>query len=469
MTANFFAQIFPQLQYQPLKKLIQWPFFPQWQTSAELLDSISHIRFRLRIMGFTPGMSFLILLKPGPDLAAGLLALFAEGHTAITPPAGARPRDLLRLVRSHAPAGALIQGPVSSALRFLGWIFSLKIITFPLTASEGQIIDEGVKVAENQTALLSHSSGSTGEPKAIRRSHAVLAAQHAVLTRVFPPWEGQVDFPLFPNVLLHNLALGRATVLPDIPGWDVRQMNPETVLRQVTDQQVSSMTGNVFFFRRLLSWLDAHPAEFPMVQAIGIGGSPVPEHLAARLRSYFTRARIAFIYGATEAEPICVRWFGTPSASPESGYDAGPFVPGLEWRIRENELSSPYGMLEVKGPHVAAAAPDGWHSTGDFGRVMPNGHLVLTGRSGNERTHAGIMHYQIEHSLSHCPGVIQAAARSGKEGFTVYFTGNATGRPVQAWLKSRFPQLPVSAILPVENLPVDARHFSKILYGKLPA
>ena len=77
----------------------------------------------------------------------------------------------------------------------------------------------------NQPALIAHTSGSTGQPKQIVRTHAVLSAQHAVLKAVFPPWPGQQDFPLFPNVLLHNLASGAASILPKVP-WGNFTISP---------------------------------------------------------------------------------------------------------------------------------------------------------------------------------------------------------------------------------------------------
>lgn len=46
-------------------------------------------------------------------------------------------------------------------------------------------------------ALVSYSSGSTGNAKAVYRSHKVLLAQHEVLKEVFPSWPGQIDSPLF--------------------------------------------------------------------------------------------------------------------------------------------------------------------------------------------------------------------------------------------------------------------------------
>ncbi|MBC8084394.1 MAG: AMP-binding protein, partial [Hymenobacter sp.] len=327
-------------------------------------------------------------------------------------------------------------------------------------------------VAAQQAALISHSSGSTGAAKAIWRSHQVLRAQHEAIKTVFPPWPGQRDFPLFPNVLLHNLAAGVVSVLPAVPWADLQQLDPARLVAQLGRERVQTLTGNVFYFGALLAYLRQQPVPLPEVVAVGIGGSPVPEPLARELQRVVPQAAIHIIYGSSEAEPIAVRRVGPAPANPLAGYCVGSILAGLTWRIeplgrlrRGPAAGREVGELWVQGAHVAAASGQ-WLRTGDYGYVA-EGQLFLTGRQGNERLHQGVQHYQLEHLLYHLPGVERVAARADAAGFTLFVQGSVAPAAIRELVAKNFPAVVCLAVHLRPALPVDARHHSKILYEQL--
>jgi acyl-CoA synthetase (AMP-forming)/AMP-acid ligase II len=280
--------------------------------------------------------------------------------------------------------------------------------------------------------------------------------------------------PLFPNILLHNLAVGTVSILPDVPGLDIRRMRPATIVQQLVEGRVETLTGNVYYFTQLLQYLNRQPADLGHVRAVGIGGSPVPESLAHALRARFPNAGVYLIYGASEAEPIAVRKLEGPPLDPRLGYGAGFFHPSIRWKIIGaeevtfgNNLSFRSGEIAVSGPHVVATDGEGWFRTGDYGYVDGQGRLFLTGRRGNEPMHRGVGHYQVEHVLRHAAGVENAAARSLENGFAVYVTGTATEAAVRQVLEANFPAGLVTGVYFRNELPVDARHHSKIKYDQL--
>src|SRR5690606_34898981 len=120
-----------------------------------------------------------------------------------------------------------------------------------------------VQVLQEQDALISFSSGTTGKPSAVHRTHKILRSQHLALKESFPPLPQQQDFPLFPNVLLHNLCLGITTVIPDIPDFDVRETDPEKIIAQLLDEGIDSLTGNVHYFRILVTHLQKEKIILP--------------------------------------------------------------------------------------------------------------------------------------------------------------------------------------------------------------
>jgi acyl-CoA synthetase (AMP-forming)/AMP-acid ligase II len=302
----------------------------------------------------------------------------------------------------------------------------------------------------------------------------VLRAQHEAIKAVFPPWAGQRDFPLFPNILLHNMAAGVISILPDVPWCATQQLEPARVLDQLERERVETMTGNVFYFDALLNYLRQHPRQLPEVVAIGIGGSPVPEPLVQELKQFFPSAAIHIIYGSSEAEPIAVRQVGAQTGNPLAGYCVGSVHPALEVQIcplgqlsNGQETGPMVGEIQVRGPHVATAQPGQWLATGDYG-YLADGQLFLTGRQGNECLHGGVQHYQLEHLLYHLPGVERVAARSDAAGFTIFIQGPTVSRQdVEELLTKTFHGTLSCTIHFRSSLPVDSRHHSKILYAQL--
>ena len=478
MTApNFYQHIHRTLGQQADAVLLEWPGAGPRGTVArytgrELAGRIGAYQQLLTRRGVRPAQPVLLLLPVGAELICGLLALMSLGAVPVLPPAGASVRGLLALRRQSGIGAAL--APAGLARRY-GWLtrgLGLRLLPAP-AATATAAPRQPAPVAAELPALVSHSSGSTGRAKAIRRSHRVLTAQHEVLRQVFPPWPGQRDFPLFPNILLHNLAVGATTVLPDVPWGRLAAFDAARVLAQLQLTGVETLTGNVLYFNRLLAELRRQPVALPAVRAVGVGGSPVPEALLAGLQQALPQAAVYGIYGSSEAEPIAVRRFeAARPAPPRFGYCVGPVVAGLDCQLRGTGTSVEQtdgrrfavGEITVRGPHVAAA---GWLATGDFGYFDDDQCLWLTARQGNEMAHRGVQHYQIEHVLQQLPGVERAAARATATGFAVYVQGPVDLETVRAELARQFPPGLCKQLHHRAALPVDGRHHSKILYDQL--
>ena len=500
MHPNFAERIFSELQRHPARPALRWPAARLGASAttlggAQLLARVAAWQRALEARRPLPLGAPVLLAHPGsPDLVAALLAVLGLGAVPVLPPAGATPRTLLALVRAERIGVAIVTKSTQRRLGWLGQLLGCRLVASPRTSPEGT--EAGLTrptlraVPAAQPALVSHSSGSVaGRPTAIRRSHAVLQAQHAALRTQFPPWPGQRDFPLFPNVILHNLAVGALSVVPDLPGGRLARLDPARLVAQLAAEGAHTLTGNVFYFSQLADYLATNPAALPLVRALGIGGSPVPEALLAALAPYFPQATRYVIYGASEAEPIAVRAVA-PGAGPDPrwGYCVGRPVAGLAIRLRapapvwqpadtaipfsNNELRPDIfqaGEIMVRGAHVALPAqtgPDGWLATGDFGYFDALGQLWLVGRRGAATLVRGVGHYQVEHVLRHLSGVAQAAALPRPDGtaFEVFIVGPASAETARAAVDSAFEPGLVAAVRHRTRLAVDGRHLSKIRY-----
>ena len=468
MAPNFFELVRATLQRLPEVPLVVWPGGPAGRAACTGAAILSRVQALREALGPVPAAAPVLLALPvSPDLVCALLAVQALGAVPVLPPAAASPWQLWRLLRRGGIRTVVVQRP-GRGLRLLARVLGLHLVDVAAVMEPVNPTAPAAPVAAEQAALVSHSSGSTGAPKAIRRGHAVLRAQHEAIKNVFPPWAGQRDFPLFPNLLLHNLAAGVTSIVPDVPSGG-RDPEPARLVAQLLREQVQTLTGNVHYFNALLGYLRQHPVALPAVVGIGVGGSPVPEGLVQGLRACFPGAAVHVIYGSSEAEPIAVRRVDAVPLDPRAGYCVGAFVVALEWQLRplgQLRGGQAVGEVLVRGAHVTSARPGEWLPTGDYGYVA-QGQLFLTGRQGNERLHQGVQHYQIEHVLSHLPGVERVAARAGPAGFTVFVQGPACPRALAGALARDFPPGLCGAVRFRPRLPVDARHQSKILYDQL--
>ncbi len=470
---NFAAHILQSLSRHSQKELLRWPMNGQTDvyTGARLLNEISRFRSGLAALNLPAQSPCLLLQPPSPKLLAAMIALMAEGHLVVLPPVGAGVSFVRGFRAAHPTALVLLLDGAKWSLRWLLPLLGIKVERLTQdsvlpTAFTNEV--NAVALPTDAVALLSHSSGSTGFPKPIPRSHALLLAQHQCISANFPVFEGQKDLSLFPNVLLHQLAVGCCSVIPVIPDWQLKKLIPKQLLQQIATEQVNSLTANPYFFERLLQV--AEKQTFPLLQAVGIGGAPVGENLLEAIQALFPNAKVYVIYGATEVEPIAIRLYEGIDAV-FGGYAVGKPVEGLALRLSNRKPllvagnSVEAGEIEVQGKHVLGA-PNSWHPTGDFG-YLQHGQLYLTGRKGNEQIIGYVQHYVIEKAIQHMCDVQKVAAIAKDNAFTLYYTGEAKAVTIRAFLKVHFKQVPIGPILQLKKMPLDKRHHSKILYNKL--
>jgi len=468
---NFVDLIYDALKRKPDAELIHWPTSTGYavSTSSDLLSDITLKRSIFRMTGFQKGKHIMLLQPLSPEIIGIMIALMAEGCAVVFPPSGGGLKFLLKSRQLAKIDGVVLAPGASKMLRLTLWIMRFKTLRFSdrAKALTPPAYQKPQGVADEDLALISFSSGSTGESRPIYRSHGVLRAQHETIGRQFPSFEGQLDLPLFPNILLHHLATGSACVIPDIPNWKLNELDPERIFSQIEKLGVNTLTGNVYYFKALTS--AAKGRTFEKVQACGIGGSPVPEFLLESVQGLFPKATIYVIYGATEAEPIAVRPYEN-SASRWGWYRVGKPIEGIELRL-ENAASAngddktSIGEVQVRGAHVISGS-NSWHATGDFG-YLNDGELFLTGRKGNETTIEGWQHYMIEHGLSSIEGLAQVAAIPRANAFDIHFSGPCDNQELKEALSQKLPNRIIGKITKHKALPTDRRHLSKILYRQI--
>lgn len=426
---------------------------------AELRDGAAALAGDWRARGLGPGQRVLVAHPVSIPLYRALIAVWMSGCSAIFPEPFAGIAGLRHARRLLEPQ----------------WAVSNRVgrLLLPLLAGGGMRMlspsGRGAPVEPAppaEPALYSFTSGSTGAAKCIPRSHALMLAQSAAVSRVLASDRPEVDLVWFPVFVLACLANGGTAVLPDSALKRPDRPDTRALARQAAAEGVTRLLAPPAVAMAL-----AGHGDMPRLSKLFTGGGPVlPQHFAALGR---IADEVVAIYGSTEAEPVAV--LSSRDLAPEdldamragAGLLAGRVVEGLDLRIEADEI-------QVAGPHVVPAYLDPrhdagnkiaeagciWHRTGDGGRLDEQGRLWLRGRLAGRV--GGLWPLEVEvAALSH-PGIRAAAlARQGD-------------RPVLAVVRAPGAALPegiggVARVVELDALPMDRRHASKLDYTRLEA
>lgn len=394
--------------------------------------------------------------------------------------------------------------------RFIGW-FVRDVRAIPIhlgtkvnhslkTESEPLVITK-----ESETALITFTTGSTGTPKAAKRTHDFLKEQFDALMEKIEPSDDDVDMPALPIVLLINLGCGVTSVIPDWKSSKPDKMQPERIWQQVKTHGVNRITSSPYFLKRLAQYVSSKNISTEQIRKMFTGGAPVFPNEAALIAQGFPQSQTQIVFGSTEAEPISSIYASELSHRKEEAEKKGlpvgfPYrkshVKIIRWidepivchnNQQLNSLEQAQdrlGEIIVSGSHVLREYfnnyealkrnkifidNDCWHRTGDSGFLNEKGELFLTGRCATLFEHEGktVAPFLIENILQQIDGVELATIMKLNDEI-IYFaelTDNEKKEAVTAHIEKTWPK--PSRIIFIEKMPRDKRHHSKIEYGVL--
>ena len=93
-------------------------------------------------------------------------------------------------------------------------------------------------LGDGDIALISFTSGTTGTPKAIPRSHGFLMAQHRAISPLLHSETPERDLVTFPVFTLINIANGQTSVLPNWKMSKLAKLSLGRVGRRIERQNV---------------------------------------------------------------------------------------------------------------------------------------------------------------------------------------------------------------------------------------
>ena len=485
-------------------------------TYAQLDAASGRAAAALRARGLRAGETALILHPAGLELYVALIGMLRAGLVPAIPPPGADRAALARCARKHPPHGVLAGGIGWAALAVVpelhrAMLLSTSAAPFAHDVLHADHARAGAADAieprgDDEPAMLTFTSGSTGESKALIRSHGVARAQVQALASALA-LDGAISLCTMPIVLLAELAAGATCLLPGLDLRHPARADAALLAERMRAHGVARIVASPALLANLAAALRARGRTLPELRLIASGGAPVMPPLAAALRDAAPNARVLAVYGSTEAEPIALLDTADISAADHDAMRAGAgllagtacapdavaIVPGVRGAVygpfadddaveRRALPAHTTGEIVVAGPHVVPhyldraddaatkirAGTRAWHRTGDLGYLDERGRLWLVGRAAGTIDDArGMLEpLRVECALAYLPGIARSAvaAADGARMLIVEALPNARidERAVRAAVA--FARIDRVIAAPV---PVDARHDAKVDYAAL--
>lgn len=279
---------------------------------------------------------------------------------------------------------------------------------------------------DTDTAVVLHTSGTTGHPKGAELTHGGLRRNAEISVRTLLE-VGNADVVMGALPLFHvfgltcglNAAISVGATLALIPRFD-----PRTAMQIVEREGVTVFEGVPTMYSALLSVAEDFPKSATSTLRVCVsGGAALPVQVLTDFEAAFGCV-ILEGYGLSETSPVAC--FNHPGQLRKPGSIGTP-IEGVEMRVVDeggSELrQGEPGEIQIRGHNVmkaywnlpdetaAAISPDGWFGTGDIGKVDDDGHFYVVDRKKQVIIRGGLNVYprEIEEVLYEHPAIAEAA------------------------------------------------------------
>jgi long-chain acyl-CoA synthetase len=315
--------------------------------------------------------------------------------------------------------------------------------------------------ADDDTAVILYTSGTTGQPKGAELTHAGLNSNARTTQETL--MEGTADdvimgclplFHVFGLTCSLNAGVLAGATLTLIPRFDGGK-----ALSVVERDKVTIFQGVPTMFSAMLHSPAAGTTDVSSLRLCNSGGSAMPVEVMRSFEETFC-CIVLEGYGLSETSPVAS--FNHPHAERKPGSIGTP-IRGVELRLVDDDgndvAAGEVGEIAIRGENVmkgywqrpedtATAIPDGWFRTGDLARQDEDGYFFIVDRKKEMIIRGGYNVYprEIEEALYEHPAVAEAACVGvphpdlGEEvAAAVALKPGATADPAElrAWVKER--------------------------------
>jgi 2-furoate---CoA ligase len=409
-------------------------------TYAQWYGEIRAVAGALREMGLAPGDHLVVVMRNRHEMATLYWACHLLG-VIFTPVSWRAAADEIRYCLEDAEAAALaFDGAAGDAAPQAAAVLGIdpaRVIIAADGKGEGRrfaTLRDAPPVAgpaapnEFSTCLMLYTSGTTGRPKGVPRSHrAELAASIAhIAQNQYRRGDSCLGvMPLFHTMGIRIL-LGAALLngrLVCVPNY-----SPEEVLRLVARERVNTIFLVPTMFHDVLRHPKFGGYDLGSLSRVGYAGMTMTPALIERCFEALRPELFVNYYGSSEIytfsycdhldrKPGCAGRAGMNQilrvVSPDRGADIeADLPPGASGEIVAS-MASPEAFAGYwKRPDADAKAIQGrWYRTGDLGKFDDDGELYVVGRVDDMIISGGENIYpeEVEDALARCPLVAGCA------------------------------------------------------------
>lgn len=345
---------------------------------------------------------------------------------------------------------------VNHQTKFLKEVFkplkTLKMLKIPNLNKvwEKPLINHNLSLTK--PCLVTYTSGGTNKPKAVNRSLEELTKQIKTVEQIVSKIEINKD-----TIVLAMLPV--YTLLCLSKGLSILLIKKQKIPKDIKPTIMFSSIAKALKFKKTM----------PCIKTLLIGGSFLSYHNALRLKELFPKAKIIYIYGATEAALISSTTVDEYLNSlKKDELCLGSINQDVNIRIEKMNESLDYGEIIVSSDIITNNYLDDQHlkkthPTKDLGYIK-NQNLYLVGRIIDQKQNL-ISNYLIEHQIKkHFPEIKNIAILEKNKIFDIYL--ERKNKKLEKPIKKLLDKQTINFHY-LKKIPLDYRHQIKIDYRKL--
>jgi long-chain acyl-CoA synthetase len=303
-------------------------------------------------------------------------------------------------------------------------LFLVKPGEFEALLAEAEPYSGVAETADDDTAVILYTSGTTGTPKGAELTHGNLARNVEAGLNLFDPSPDEAilgALPLFHSfgqTCALNCAVAAGACLSLIPRFDAGK-----ALGIIERDGVSVFEGVPTMYAAMLADPERESFDVSTLRLCVSGGGAMPLEVMRGFEETFGCA-ILEGYGLSETSPIAS--FNHPDRERKPGSIGTP-IEGVEMRVVDEDHKpvpeGEVGEVAIRGHNIMkgywrkanATAdgidPDGWFYTGDMARVDEDGYFYIVDRKKDLIIRGGYNVYprEIEEVIYEHPAVREAA------------------------------------------------------------
>ncbi|KNX38911.1 long-chain-fatty-acid--CoA ligase [Luteipulveratus halotolerans] len=393
-------------------------------TYAELDDASARVAAYLSAQGVEAGGRVAISLPNVPAFAVVYYGILRLGAVALPMNPLFKPREVeYYLQDAEASVMFGLPGDAQTGAATVGTPF-VTADELPGLLAQQQPLAGIAERADDDTAVILYTSGTTGRPKGAELTHGSLNTNQDVTARTLIKLTADDVlmgclplFHVFGMTCSLNTAVAHGATLTLIARFE-----PAKVLQIMERDRVTIFLGVPTMFGAMLAAGADVEVDLSSLRTAISGGSSMPVELMRKFEERFD-CTILEGYGLSETSPVAS--FNHPDTVRKPGSIGTP-VEGVEMRLVGEDGSEVApgeigevairGHLLMKGywkrpDATAEAIKDGWFHSGDLARRDEDGYYFIVDRSKDMIIRGGYNVYprEVEEVLYEHPDVVEAA------------------------------------------------------------